>query len=134
MGKRKEREPKDTSTIEDESPEYEKVRKKNIDRNREILSALDIEQVSVPAPHVGKPKSTKTKTKSDLSKKKEVAPISTASRRSVREKKEVVTYNDEELSREAEKPRAGSYIPPNSPAGMKVVLQSLPLHHNRVSV
>jgi hypothetical protein len=114
MGKRKER------AAEDDNPEYETVRKKNIERNRAILSALDIEQDSLPDLHA---KNTKSTAKPKKSKKKEAPTDTTASRRSLRDRKEVITYNDEELSREAEKPRAGSYVPPNSPAGMKVILQ-----------
>ncbi len=120
MGKRKERETTKISstTVDDDNPEYEISRKKNIERNRAILSALDIEKD--PPPQVGK---TKSAAKSDKSKKKVASTDSTVSRRSLRDRKEVISYNDEELSREAEKPRAGAYAPPNSPAGMKVILQ-----------
>ena len=122
MGKRKEREtPKASSSAADEdNPEYENARKKNIERNRAILSALDLDSIPTSAADKSKPAA-----KSDKSKKKTASTDAAANRRSLRERKEVVTYNDEELSREAEKPRAGSYVPPNSPSGMKVILPSL---------
>ena len=109
---------KHDKAAEDLVPEYEKARKRNISRNEDILHSLKIKSESsdllTSSAKKSATKKPKTK-KTDVETLKDELP-----RRSTRERKEVATYNDEELFREAEKPKAGAYIPPNTPAGMKV--------------
>ena len=122
MVKRKEQKDKRKSEAKKSSDiDYEMVRKKNIARNQSILQSLNID--AEPVTHSKAAKYIKK-----VSTKERHATVKTAEsrddvapRRSRRERKEIVTYNEDQISMEAEKPKPGSYIQPYSPAGMKVI-------------
>jgi hypothetical protein len=117
MVKRKVREEKHDVDSKDTNPAYEKMRINNISRNKSILESLNIDTEQ----STNSERTKKESKSSRKSVKKEAKSTDDADlRRSKREKKEVVTYNEDQVFLEAEKPKPGNYIQPYSPAGMKV--------------